>query len=56
MNGKKKVVSGWANQRHQSHCHLGSDRTCFMILNMFTGYRNIFEKRNAFYEFKTMDI
>lgn len=27
-----------------------------MILNMFTGYRNIFEKRNAFYEFKTMDI
>lgn len=27
-----------------------------MVLNMFTGYRKSFEKRNAFYEFKTMDI
>lgn len=56
MNGKKKVVSGWANLRHQSQCHSGSDMTCFMVLNMFTGYRKSFEKRNAFYEFKTMDI
>lgn len=56
MNGKKKVVSGWANQRHQAQCHSGSERTCPMVLNMFAGYRKSFEKRNAFYGFKTMDI
>lgn len=56
MNGKKKVLSGWANQRHQTQCHLGSDRTCPMVLNMFTGYKWSFERRSAFYEFKTMNI
>lgn len=56
MNDKKKIVSGRANQTHQSQCHLGSDRACPMVLNRFAGYRKSFEKRNAFYEFKTMNI